>query len=104
MAIQNVSSLFKNISHFTNVKSKNLVMVLAFLLIVIGLFFAHKLWVNYREQSAQYDFAALMTEFETVSREKDPQWSALLEKFETEYQQHAHSSLLPYYLGYKVQI
>jgi predicted negative regulator of RcsB-dependent stress response len=104
MAIQNTSSLFKNISDTIYANNKNVVRVFAFVALLVVLFFAHKLWVINREQSAQYDFAALMTEFETISRDKDPQWSALLEKFETQYQKHANSSFLPYYLGYKVQI
>ena len=33
-------------------------------------------------KEAQYDFSSLMTEYDTMSREKDPQWSELLEKFE----------------------
>jgi predicted Zn-dependent protease len=57
-----------------------------------------------KERSAQYDFSALMTEYEVMSREKDPQWSLLLEKFNKTYADHASSPLLPYYLGYKVQI
>jgi tetratricopeptide (TPR) repeat protein len=73
-------------------------------MLFIAILFAHKLWVINRERSAQYDFSALMTEYETMSREKDPQWSALLEKFESSYAKHSSSSLLPYYLGYKVQI
>ncbi len=104
MAIQNANSVLRNISTLVYTNSKQIAMALAFIVLLVGLFFAHKLWVINRERSAQYDFAALMTEFENVSREKDPQWSALLEKFETQYQKHANSSLLPYYLGYKVQI
>jgi predicted negative regulator of RcsB-dependent stress response len=104
MAIQNAHSLFKNISTFLYANSKQIAMTLTFIVLLVGLFFAHKLWVINRERSAQYDFAALMIEFENVSREKDPQWSALLEKFEAQYQKHASSSLLPYYLSYKVQI
>jgi predicted negative regulator of RcsB-dependent stress response len=104
MAIQNTSSLFKHISDTIYANNKNVMRVFAFVALLVVLFFAHKFWVINREQSAQYDFAALMTEFETISRDKDPQWSALLEKFETQYKNHANSSLLPYYLGYKVQI
>jgi predicted negative regulator of RcsB-dependent stress response len=104
MAIQNTSSVLQNISRFIYSNDKNVIRAIAFVALLVGMFFAHKLWVNNREQSAQYDFAALMTEFEMTSREKDPQWSALLEKFETQYKKHSNSSLLPYYLGYKVQI
>ncbi len=106
MAIQNTtrSSVLKTISDFIFTNGKNINKVLAFLVLLIVFFFAHRLWVANREQSAQYDFSALMAEYENMSREKDPQWSALLEKFETNYKKHSHSSLLPYYLGYKVQI
>lgn len=104
MAIQNVSSLFRNISDFMYSNEKNLMKVSFFVVLLTVLFFAHKLWVINREQSAQYDFSVLMTEFETVSREKEPQWSTLLDKFESQYKKHSNSSLLPYYLGYKVQI
>lgn len=106
MAIQNTtrSSVLKTISDFIFTNGKNINKVLAFLVLLIVFFFAHRLWVANREQSAQYDFSALMTEYETMSREKDPQWSELLEKFETNYKKHSNSSLLPYYLGYKVQI
>lgn len=104
MAIQNTSSVFKHISDFFYSNSNNFTRVGAFVALLVILFFSRKLWIINKEQSAQYDFSALMTEFETVSREKDPQWSALLEKFETQYKKHSNSSLLPYYLGYKVQI
>lgn len=106
MAIQNTtrSTFFKNISDSVNSNIKQLCMFFSFLLLLIGLFFAHKLWVAHRERAAQYDFSELMTEYETMLHEKNPEWSALLEKFETNYQKHSHSSLLPYYLGYKVKI
>ncbi len=104
MAIQNTHSVVKNISRFMYANDKNILRAVIFVALLIVLFFARKLWIINKEQSAQYDFAALMTEFETVSREKDPQWSPLLEKFETQYQKHSSSSVLPYYLGYKVQI
>jgi hypothetical protein len=104
MAIQNTNSVLKNISVFVDSNNKNITRFAAFVAFLIILFFARKLWIINKEQSAQYDFSVLMTEFETVSREKDPQWSALLEKFETQYKNHAGSSLLPYYVGYKVQI
>lgn len=104
MAIQNVSSVLKNISDLLYSNNKNIVRFFVVVVLLSGLFFARKLWVINREQSAQYDFSALMIEFENMSREKEPQWSALLEKFETQYKKHANSSLLPYYLGYKVQI
>lgn len=104
MAIQNTSSVLKNISDFIYSNNKNVMKIFAFVALLIVLFFAHKLWVINREQSAQYDFALLMTEFETVSREKEPQWAALLEKFEAQYKKHSNSSLLLYYVGYKVQI
>jgi len=105
MAIQNTtSSMFKNISDFFQSHGKHIYIFLSFFLAIVGLFFAHKLWVGYRERAAQYDFSVLMTEYETMLREKDAQWSELLEKFEKNYTKHSSSSLLPYYLGYKVQI
>lgn len=106
MAIQNAtrSSILKTMSDFIRTNGKSINMILAFLLLLIGFFCAHKLWVAHREKAAQYDFSALMIEYEDMSRDKDPQWSALLEKFENNYKKHSHSSLLPYYVGYKVQI
>lgn len=105
MAIQNTTnSLLRSISHFINVNTKPIFMALSFLVLLIGLFFAHKLWMINTERSAQYDFSALITEYETMSREKDVDWSALLEKFESNYAKHSGSLLLPYYLGYKAQI
>jgi predicted negative regulator of RcsB-dependent stress response len=106
MAIQNKTNvtLFQIISDRVNENIRPIVMVLSFVLVLISLFFAHKLWTIRRERSTQYDFTFLMTEYETMSREKNPQWSELLEKFEKNYEKHASSSLLPYYLSYKVQI
>ena len=45
-----------------------------------------------------------MTEYEIMSQDKNPEWDALLQKFEKNYEKHSNSSLLPYYLGYKVRI
>ena len=105
MAIQNsTSAMFKNIFDFINSHVKHLCMLFSFFMLIIGLFFAHKLWVSHREGAAQYDFSALITEYETMLREKDAQWSELLEKFEKNYTKHSNSSLLPYYVGYKGQI
>lgn len=106
MAIQNTTSttMFKSISQFARLNGRYIGMVACLAALFVSVLFAHKLWVIQRERLAQYDFSALMTEYETMSREKDPQWSGLLEKFESNYAKHASSSLLPYYLGYKVQI
>lgn len=106
MAIHNTrrQSMFQTLSEAFEINIKPIMMVLFFAAAMTVLFFAHKLWVAKRERAAQYDFSALMTEYETMSREKNPQWSALLEKFEKNYDKHSSSSLLPYYLGYKVQI
>ncbi|HLJ31519.1 MAG TPA: hypothetical protein VKU36_03725 [Candidatus Babeliales bacterium] len=106
MAIQNStrSSFLRTVSDFINSNGKHLCMLFSFFALIIGLFFAHKLWVGHREKAAQYDFSILMTEYETLLRDKDAQWSELLEKFEKNYAKHSSSSLLPYYLGYKVQI
>lgn len=106
MAIQNTTSttVFRSISQSVRRNGRYIGMVACCAALFVGMLFAHKLWMIQRKRSAQYDFSALMTEYETMSREKDPQWSALLEKFENNYTKHASSSLLPYYLGYKVQI
>ncbi len=79
-------------------------MVFAIIALGATVFFAHRWWVIKREQAAQSDFSALIHDFETMSRDKNPEWSSLLEKFEEQYAQHASSSLLPYYQSYKVQI
>ena len=106
MAIQRTTSsaMFATMSNFMHTNSKHVSMFFSFLVLVVAMFFAHKLWMIKKERSAQYDFSALMTEYEAMSREKDPQWSLLLEKFNKTYADHASSPLLPYYLGYKVQI
>jgi predicted negative regulator of RcsB-dependent stress response len=106
MAIQNSrkKTTFQSISEAFGAHTKPIFMVLSFVAAMVLLFFAHKLWVTKRERAAQYDFSALMTEYDGMSHEKDPQWSSLLEKFEQNYEKHSSSSLLPYYLGYKVQI
>jgi predicted Zn-dependent protease len=102
MAIQKIN--FQYVSDLFNANAKPFLMVFSFLGIMIGLFFAYKWWGIRRERAAQYDFAFLMTEYDTMIREKNEQWSELLEKFEKNYEKHSNSSLLPYYLGYKVQI
>jgi len=102
MAVQKMS--FKSISDLIHANAKPLLLVFSFAVAMVFLFFAYKWWVIKRERAAQYDFAFLMTEYDAMSREKDPQWAVLLEKFEKNYEKHSNSSLLPYYLGYKVQI
>lgn len=106
MAIQRTtsSSIFSTISNTISAQSKPLSLIFAFFVFLVMAFFAHKLWVVRREQAVQYDFSSLMTEYETMLHEKDPEWSVLLEKFEQNYKKHANSFLLPYYLGYKVRI
>jgi predicted negative regulator of RcsB-dependent stress response len=85
-------------------QSRHFFMVLSVLAVLVGLFFSYRLWVAKREQAAQYDFSALIAEYDAMSREKNPQWAPLLEKFEKNYEKHSSSSLLPYYQGYKVNI
>lgn len=102
MAVQKMS--FKSISDLLYTNAKPLLMVFSFAMAMIFLLFAYKWWLVKRERAAQYDFAFLMTEYDVMLHEKDPQWSVLLEKFEKNYEKHSNSSLLPYYLGYKVQI
>ena len=104
MAIQRNSSLFKTITDAIEVHSKPLSYVLVFCLGGFILMCAHKMWVTHTDRAAQYDFSALMTEYEITAREKNPEWEDLLEKFETNYAKHSRSSLLPYYLSYKARI
>jgi hypothetical protein len=106
MATQKITraNILKAISQSVFAQSRHFFMVASVLAVLIALFFTHKLWVSKREQSAQYDFSALITEYESMSREKDPQWALLLDKFEKNYEKHSSSSLLPYYQGYKVNI
>lgn len=106
MATQRIKthSIFGIISNAIQAQSKPLCIVF---FCVVGLFiisFAHKMWSAKRDRAAQYDFSALMTEYETMSQDKNPEWSALLDKFEKNYEKHSGSSLLPYYLSYKVRI
>jgi len=106
MAIQRTtsSSILRTISDAVSAQSKPLSLIFAFFVFLMTAFFAHKLWVVKRERSVQYDFSALMTEYETMSREENPEWDKLLEKFEKNYEKNSSSSLLPYYLSYKVRI
>jgi len=106
MAIQKTtnSSPFKTISSAIRAQSNLIMIVFSVFMGMMVLFFVHKLWVVKRERAAQYDFSSLMTEYETMSHEKNPEWSVLLEKFEKSYKKHSSSSVLPYYLGYKVRI
>lgn len=106
MAIQNGTNttMFRMISESARRNGRYIGMVACLAVLFMGMLFAHKLWMIQTERAAQYDFSSLITEYEAMSREKDPQWSMLLEKFETNYAKHSRSSLLPYYLGYKVQI
>jgi tetratricopeptide (TPR) repeat protein len=106
MASQKITraNLLETISKSVFAQSKHFFMVFAVLAVLVGFFFTYKLWVAKREQSAQYDFSALITEYDAMSREKNPQWSSLLDKFEKNYEKHSSSSLLPYYQAYKVNI
>ncbi|HSC25409.1 MAG TPA: hypothetical protein VLB80_04320 [Candidatus Babeliales bacterium] len=104
MAIQKIKSttLFTTFITFFRSQGKYIALCIIVLAVIMLSFFGHKLWIQKKERSAQYDFGDLMIEYDTISREKDPQWSKLLEKFEEQFKNHSHSSLLPYYLGYKV--
>lgn len=106
MATQKITraNLLETISNVVFAQSKPFFMALSVLMVLMVLFFTHKLWVTKREQAAQYDFSALITEYDLMSREKNPQWAPLLDKFEKNYAKHSSSSLLPYYQGYKVNI
>lgn len=85
-------------------QSKPLSIVFSCLLLLSMLLFTYKWWSAKKERDAQYDFSILMTEYETMSQEKNPEWENLLKKFEKNYEKHSGSSLLPYYLNYKVKI
>lgn len=104
MAIQRTSSLFGTIYNAIQAQSKLLSIVFSFLVAFCIVFFAYRLWSIKRERAAQYDFSALMTEYETISQDQNPEWDVLLKKFEKNYEKHSGSSLLPYYLSYKVRI
>ena len=98
------ATLLENVSQVVFAQGKHIVMILGVVAVLIGFFFAHRLWVAKRERSAQYSFSALVTEYDAMSREKNPEWDALLNKFEAQYAKHSDSSLLPYYQGYKVRM
>jgi tetratricopeptide (TPR) repeat protein len=104
MAIQKKNSVFGTISHTIQAQSKPLSIVFFCALGLAASSFAYKLWAAKRERAAQYDFSALMTEYETMSQDKNPEWDGLLQKFEKNYEKHSSSSLLPNYLSYKVRI
>ena len=106
MAIQRTTSLsiFRTISNAVSAQTKPLSLIFAFFVLLMMTFFTYKLWVVKRERAVQYDFSSLMTEYETMSHEENPEWDKLLEKFEKNYEKNSNSSLLPYYLSYKVRI
>lgn len=104
MAIQKTNSIFGTISNTIQAQTKPLGIVFFCALGLAASSFAFVLWSAKRERAAQYDFSALMTEYETMSQDKDPEWDTLLKKFEKNYEKHSSSSLLPYYLSYKVRI
>jgi len=106
MSIQKTkkSDFFQSFLETIEEQSKPLFLVAALCGLLIASFFAHKMWVTYREKSTQYDFSPLIEEYEAMIQAKDPEWELLLEKFEKQYEKHSSSSLLAYYLGYKVQI
>ena len=98
------TTVFDTISKVIFTYSKQIFLGILFVAVLVIIFFAHKLWVAKREQAAQYDFSALISEYDLMMREKNPQWLELLNKFEDNYKKHAYSSLLPYYQSYKVHI
>lgn len=104
MATQKTNSIFGTISSTIQAQSKSLSIVFFCAVTLLVASFGYKLWSAKKERAAQYDFSALMTEYETMSQDKNPEWDALLTKFEKNYEKHSGSSLLPYYLGYKVRI
>ena len=85
MAIQKTknSTFFHTISSALEAQSKSLFLIFSFCIALILAFFAHKVWVTHREKSVQYDFSILLEEYETKIQEKDPEWTDLLQKFET---------------------
>src|SRR6266446_1682487 len=106
MASQKTTSMMivRNMFDAALAQSRQIFIIFAILFGATMLFFTYRWWAISREQAAQYDFSVLIAEFEMMSHEKDPQWAALLKKFESNYQKHSRSSLLPYYQNYKVQI
>jgi hypothetical protein len=65
---------------------------------------AYRVWDVHKKRVTQRDFGALITQYDIMLKDKNAQWSELLEKFDAAYEAHAGSYLLPYYKGYKVQI
>lgn len=106
MASQKTTSALSvtNVFNAVTSNSRQIFIIFAAFVVAGTLFFAHRQWIISREQAAQNDFSVLMNEFDKISREKDPQWSQLLEKFEANMSKHSSSSLLPYYNSYKVKI
>ncbi len=106
MAIQKTtrSTVFGTIFGAIRAQSKPLIFVAVFFVGMVTVWFGYKLWVVKRERAVQYEFSSLITEYETISHDKNPEWDALLEKLNAAYEKNANSSLLPYYLGYKVRI
>jgi tetratricopeptide (TPR) repeat protein len=104
MAIQKIDSFSGIFIAKLQAQAKPLIILCACIFLFgSGLFF-YQLWSTMNEKAAQYDFSALMTEYETMLQDKDPEWSLLLDKIEKNIQKHARSSMLPYYTSYKVRI
>ena len=85
-------------------QTKNIIYVVCLVGISVTLFFGHKFWVKQKNKLAQRDFGMLMYEYHKVAREKNPEWSVLLEKLKNGYEQHKNSLFAPYYVSYQVNI
>src|SRR5688572_9272145 len=102
--IKGTSNFFRTISIFLEAQGKNLLLLSIACGTIILAYCGYRLWKVNGEKLAHYDFSVLITEFESAAKLPNADWAALLEKFENNYRKHGNSQLLPYYLGYKVQI
>ncbi len=85
MFLELASFVFGTISSTIQAQSKSLSIVFFCAVTLLVASFGYKLWSAKKERAAQYDFSALMTEYETMSQDKNPEWDALLTKFEKNY-------------------
>ena len=106
MSIQktHTSNFFQSFLEKIEEQSKALYLIISLCSVIALSFVIYTAWATKKEKSIQYDFGILIGEYENMLQDKNPDWNSLLEKFESTYNKHSSSTLINYYLGYKVQI
>jgi predicted negative regulator of RcsB-dependent stress response len=101
MMRQSISaSMYESMIKYTN----HIIMAVLIVLLAASVYGGYMFWVKQKNRSAQKDFGMLMMEYHKVVREKNPDWSTLIEKFQDGYNRHANSALAPCFLAYQARI